>query len=245
MSAIDDLAATQSSNPDPVEAAELLAVLLGLPSVGLSIRSARIVGRGSKASADLYLSDGSCVTFESLRDFANPTRLAIEIAATTGATPRLKAPQAIRALSLLRAVSEHRETVTTDDLAVEWGTTYLQAAMPLDVDMDVQAQRWRAFSHLDGIDPYSTARAEGGTLAANSTVLVHTTGERLVRCGWFRDYVKRDDPTVSPQEIGHRMERVGWQRRGRTGRVKASQPGGTGVLAWSFYVVPADWEMRA
>lgn len=39
---------------DPIAAAEQLADLLGLRDVGLSIRGARIVGRGARASADIF-----------------------------------------------------------------------------------------------------------------------------------------------------------------------------------------------
>src|SRR5688572_4921663 len=98
MSAVDEMHAAQVADraPDAIAAAELLTELLGLADIDLTIRGARIVGRGSRASADLYLSDGTEVTFETLRDFANPTRLALELAACTGATPTLKAPQAIK-----------------------------------------------------------------------------------------------------------------------------------------------------
>src|SRR4051812_6191347 len=68
-------------------AAHDLAELLCLPTVGLGIDGARVVGRGSQASVDLYLSDLSTVASDSVRDFANSTRLAVEIAACTGATP--------------------------------------------------------------------------------------------------------------------------------------------------------------
>jgi hypothetical protein len=38
------------------------------------------------------------------------------------------------------------------------------------------------------------------------------------------------------------MERIGWHRRGQTGRIKATAPGRTGSLAWSFYLVAHGWE---
>lgn len=38
------------------------------------------------------------------------------------------------------------------------------------------------------------------------------------------------------------MLRVGWLRRGRDGRIKATPPARKGQLAWSFYVVTAGWE---
>ena len=64
------------SDEPEITAAEQLAILLDLPSVGLSVRGARVVGRGSRASVDIYLSDNSSIFFERFSDFANPTRLA-------------------------------------------------------------------------------------------------------------------------------------------------------------------------
>lgn len=233
------LEAELAGTRDPIAAAEQLAELLRLPDVGLAIRGARIVGRGSKASADLYLSDRTTVTFEALRDFANPRSLAVELAATTGATPNLKAPQAVQALALLRTIAEHYEVITTDDLAVEWGCTYLQAARALDVDMADQADRWRAFSQLAGV---TFGDVRDASIAAASLVLADRTGDRYVRCGWFREHARRDDPTAGPAEVAHRMERVGWKRRAKSGRIKATRPGHPGVLGWTFYVVPPGWE---
>lgn len=242
MSTIEELAALQL--PDPMTAAEQITALLDLPSVGLRIRGARIVGRGSSASADVFLSDNTTLTFETLRDVGNATRLALEVAACTGATPKLKATQAIRAVALLRALAEHHTTATTDDLTIEWCHAYLQDADVLDTTMSDQQQRWAAFSRLDAIDPYASARQNGGSLGAG-TVLRDVDGSRYVRTGWFRDYVRAGhDNTASPQQITQRVERVGWTRRGSRGAIKATRPGHTGALLWSFYIVPNGWEDR-
>lgn len=243
MSTVEELAAMQG--PDPIGAAEQLGALLDLASVGLTIRGARVVGRGSRASADIYLSDGTEITFETLRDIANPTRLALEIAACTGATPSLKAPQAIRAVSLLRALAEHHVTFTADEIAADWATSYLQTADVLDIDMADQSARWAAFTHMKAIDPVARARENGTAIAAATIVLRHSDGSRLVRCGWYRDAIRAQDSAISPQDLAHRMERVGWQRRGSTGRIKACQPLGAGRLSWTFYTVPKDWAERA
>lgn len=243
MSALDDLAATQAPGSlDAMTAAEQLAALLDLGTVGLSIRGARVVGRGSRASADLYLSDGSEVTFEALRDVANPTRLAVEIAACTGATPKLKVAAALQAVALLRALAEHEQDFTADEIATDWGTSYLQSSEQIGVDLGDQAQRWEAFSRLEGMNPAGQAREQGSTIATASSVLVHADGTRLVRCGWFKEYVRSQDATVNAQEIAHRMLRVGWQRRGARGAIKATRPGYRGQLGWTFYTVPAGWE---
>lgn len=95
-------ALSNGTPPNSEDAAIELAGLLGLPSVGLAVTGARIVGRGSRASADLSLSDDTTITFDSLRDFANPRVLAVEVTACTGATPALKPARAQQALALLR-----------------------------------------------------------------------------------------------------------------------------------------------
>ena len=243
MSATDQLAAEQAGPLDPMTAAERLSALLDLASVGLSIVGARVVGRGSRASADIRLSDGSEINFETIRDLANATRLCIEVAACTGATPRLKAPQAVQAVALVRCLAEHHHVVTDDQLATEWGLEFLEAADVLDVDLSVQGQRWDAFKRLETIDPIARYHHDGITVAKASLVLRDADGARLVRTGWFRAHVRASDHLVSPQEIAHRMERIGWTRpAGGTGRIKATRPGMPQHLAWSFYIVPEDWE---
>ena len=47
-----------------------------------------------------------------------------------------------------------------------------------------------------------------------------------------------------PEELARDMERVGWQRSGESGRIKASAPGRSRALGWSFYLVRAGWETR-
>lgn len=227
---------------DGLEAAKQLAALLDLQSVGLSIMGARMIGRGGGASADLILSDRSTITFEAVRDVANPGRLSTEVAACTGATPMLKREQALRAVALLRTIAMHQATFTADDIARDWGTDYLQAVEILDVDMDAQDQRWAAFSRLTTLEPGTRFRESGGHRAAATVALRDTQGNRYVRCGWFRECVRAQDSSASPQQLAIRMERVGWQKRGSSGRIKATRPGLRGQLGWTFFVVPPGWE---
>jgi hypothetical protein len=239
---VDQLAAEQNGAPDPISAAEQLGALLDLAAVGLTIRGARIVGRGARASADLRLSDGTEINFEAPRDVANPTRLAVEVAACTGATPKIKAPGALRAVALLRALAEHEEDFTADQLAIDWATSFLQSAARLAVDLNDQGARWEAFCALERTDPLARSREAGGNIASACTVLVNTDGVQLVRCGWFRAHARAEDPGASAQEIAHRVLRIGWQRRGTRGAIKATRPGHRGQLGWTFYTVPATWE---
>jgi hypothetical protein len=223
-------------------AAATLTKLLALNTVDLSVKSARIVGRGSRASVDLELSDGSWVYFERFADIGNPGRLVTEIVACTGAQPTLKSPEARQVMALIRTIAEHEETVTSDDIAREWGRSFLQAADELHVDMTDQAQRWGAFEHLDRIDPVAAYRQQGIPVAKACKVLVDLDGSRYARAGWLRAHVRHEDPSVSQAEIAHRMSRVGWLRRGREGLVKATAPTSSDTLSWAFYIVPRGWE---
>lgn len=241
MTTIDELQEMQGI-PDPIAAAEQLTVLLDLDSVGLSVRGARVVGRGSRASVDLRLSDKSEIQFEKVADVGNAGRLMLEVAACTGATPKIKAQQALRAVALIRALAEHEDVYTADQIATEWAASFLQSADVLTVDMADQAARWAAFSHLNSIDPEQAQRTSGASIASASTVLAHHDGTRFVRCGWMRAHVRSEDGSVSQVEIAHRLQRVGWTRRGSTGRIKATKPGHSGALAWTFYEVAAGWE---
>src|SRR4051794_26141190 len=165
---------------DPIGAAKQLAALLGLEQHGLEIRGARIVGRGGMASADLFLSDGSTITFESLRDVATPKTLALEVAACTGATPNIKGAQALQAVALLRAIGEHYETRTADQRYADLGLAYLQSAVQRPVDLNDQEARWEAFCALERSDPKADARLHDVTVAQASTVLVDPEGARYV-----------------------------------------------------------------
>jgi hypothetical protein len=205
-----------------------LEALWGLDTVGLTIVSARIVGRGSRSSADVYFDDASEITFEQLRDAARPSTLLPELAASVGALPGLKQHQALKGVTLLRRIAEHHVSFSEDEIARDWGTSYLQAAEVLDIDISDQAQRWGAFEALN--------RREG------QLVLRHHDGTRYVRCGWYRENVRVHDGTVSALDLAHRMERVGWLRRGTHGRIKATCPNRPETLVWTFYEVPAGWE---
>lgn len=248
MSVVDELAAAQAAahrngTADAGSAAEQLTAILDLASVELSVTGARVVGRGGTATAYLYLSDGSELVFERLRDMAKPPTLMVEVAACTGASPKLNQQQAIRAVALLRGLAAHEIAATVDELSREWGVSFLQSAAALEVDMDDQRQRWGAFSELERREPVADARAESKSVASASVVLCHLDGTRFVRAGWFRADVKSEDVTASPQEIAQRMRRVGWERRGRDGWIKATCPGAPRApLRWRFYIVAAGWE---
>ena len=246
MTSIEDLA-NEQRDTDPIAAAEYLATILDLPSVGLEVRGGRIVGSDMNATAYLYLVDDArqiTLTFESLRDFITPMKLTGQLALHTHATPKISQQAAARALAYLSILAEHQQTVTADQISAEWGISFLQRATPFDVAMRDQGQRWAAFKHIEDID--RNLDVEHRQFARSVVVLVDPEdGFRYVRTGWFREHVRQEDGLASPQEIAQRMERVGWRRRGKEGRIKATAPGRVGQLVWSFYVVAEGWEAAA
>lgn len=248
MNAVDQLAVMQSGTPDPIAAAEQLTVLFDLPSVGLRVTGARRFGSGSGASVEIDVSSvdgrgsGETLSFETTRDMASPAVLSAELVACTGAIPKMTRAQALKAVALTRTLAEHQTTASANDVASEWGLTFLQAADTLDVDLNDQAARWSAFSRLGEIEPYTIARENGRSIASACIVLRHSDGTKFVRAGWFQSHVRTLEVGVGQQQIAQRMARVGWTRRGSTGRIKATPPGRHGQLAWSFFLVPATWE---
>ena len=142
----------------------------------------------------------------------------------------------------MRALAERQQAVSENEIAVDWGASYLQAADVLDVDLNDQGERWAAFERLQNHDPWSRAREDGTSIAACGLVLRHIDGIRLVRCGWFAQYVRTLDAGTSQTALGARMARAGWTRRGGSGRIKATAPGREDTRGWNFWTVPADWE---
>lgn len=231
--------------PDPIAAAELIGEILNLGE--LRVTGARFVGRGGGASVDVDFNDGSRLSFEHARDIAKPMTLKTELAAQFGLARKINGEQTIQVIAALHTIAEHQESFDADEIARDRGTTYLQVADVIDVDMEDQVERWGAFTMLKDVDPVALRNlGEASSIAAGAPVLRHADdGTRYVRAGWFRTHVKTEE-SVSSTELAMRMQRVGWQRRGESGRIKATRPGFKDhVLAWSFYTVPSGWEAGA
>lgn len=222
------------------DATEQLAGLLGLVDVGVTVLGADIFGSGSRAAVEIRLSNGETMTFDTLREMTQPGILAAELVACTGATPKLAKPHALKVTALVRMIARTHRTMSDNDAAIEWGVGYLQGAEVLDFDLNDQGERWGAFSALAEMDPISHPAG----VPPPRWVLRHKDGTRLVRSSWFVTHVKQQD-SVSTQDIPTRMCRVGWERRGGEGRVKATRPKLKGQLNWAFFFVPAGWEDRA
>lgn len=248
MTTIDELAHAQSANgSDPLSPGEQLTALLDLPPRA-SILGARLAGQGSRASVEIDLANGDCMIFDTLRDMTRAGNLVAEVAACAGIVVSLKQLQLARAVVLVRALAERQETISDNGAAIDWGISYLQTAQVIDLDMNDQAERWAAFALLQeregAAERHNDASLEHSenSYAALTTYLRHTDGTAYVRCGWFYHYARRLDSGLSQEKVGKRMARVGWTKRGKYGRIKASRPGFDDTLAWNFYTVPSGWE---
>jgi hypothetical protein len=225
-----------------------LTKLLALHRVDKCIaRPPRVVGTGRAAVVYLYVTDTDGlaeqeIVFDRLADMAKPQTLLTELAACTGARPKLDQAKCLDVIALICEMAEHELTTTIDAQSREWGMRFLQSAQEIEVGFTDQAARWAAFSEwLEPRNPWATAREQGTTVAAASVILRHVGGTRYVRADWFRSYVRSDDP-ISPQEIRSRMCRVGWTHPGTEGRVKATRPGFPKTVTYAFWTVPPGWE---
>lgn len=227
---------------DPLAAAEEINGILKLREAGYWITGARFVGRGAAASCDLFLNDGTTITFERVSDMAAPMKVRTALAATLGLPRKVDGNQTIRLIASAHRLAEHQASYDADEVAREWGSSFLQAAPVIDVDMADQRERWGAFDSLSGIDPTALrASGEVGSIAAGSPVLRDVHGIRYVRTGWFRAHVRAEE-SISSVELANRMQRVGWTRHGESGRIKATRPNFPDQWIWTFYAVPATWE---
>jgi hypothetical protein len=222
-------------------AAMALTELLDLTTVNVRIQAARVFGKGSNAAVEIDMTNGETLSFGSLREMMRPQAVIAEVAACTGATPTLKQAQCAHAITLVKAVAKVVEMHTENDIAREWGRDYLRVAQTIDIDINDQAERWGAF-HLiaEHGDPYVGGTGVGNAPAAG-LVLRHRDGSRFVRTLWFERYVKSRDSSVSRTVIGPRMAKVGWERRGKHGDIKATSPSRNETKTYPFWVVPANW----
>lgn len=236
---------TPTTTAQPASDAVELAKLLALDTLDppLTIAEASVIGDGADATAYISYSDDTEMSM-TLREMCSPSKLMAEVVATTGAVPKLNQQRAMQAVALLKRHAQHIRSMSETDEAVEWGVNFLQAAETIDVDLMDQGERWAAFSKLAETDPRARHRECNISVAAASIVLRGVDGTRLVRTDWMRAYVRSIEPRTTPAQIAALMQRVGWQRRGKEGRWKATRPGLPGQLNWSFWIVPKDWDDR-
>lgn len=153
------------------EPADELTALFGLEMIGARVTGATMYGRGSNADVRIHLTGDRRIDLNPIGKYTAASKLANELALQVGVAVALKAPQVVRFSALVNRLADHRDTLTEENRAADWGISYLQAAQSLTITMSDQRERWAAFQRLEHIDPVSCARADGTSIAVGSLVL--------------------------------------------------------------------------
>ena len=186
MSGVDEPRAEQHATPNTAAMLRTLSELLGITEVGLLVVGVTIFGAGPRRSVrSPVCPNGTTMYVERFADVTMATKLSTIVVTYTGTPVKITGGQATRAAALMRRLAELHDVMTGDDIAWDWGTTFLQSAEAVAVDLRDQASRWDAFPKLYGHDPVTSSRERGCSIARGSYLLVDASGARLVRCGWF------------------------------------------------------------
>lgn len=224
---LDDVLSDVESTPSR----EQLAELLGLEAIGRRITRIIAHGRGGKAYVRIDLDNNERIELDPLGAYSSPAKMNFEIAAQIGSRPRLKGTDVQEVGTLIHGLAQRYESVQTADRAWEIASEYLRGAVICDVDMADQASRWRAFKHL-----------EGGAKLLHNTVLRDTNGSRYVRTLWLTEYLRAHCDAGEAASMKDQLERYGWRKAGKEGRIKAKNPAFDQSLVWAFLIVPDGWE---
>ena len=104
-----------------------------------------------------------------------------------------------------------------------------------------QGQRWAAWKRIYELDLPKDGSPEA--FAQQMVVPRDTgTGDRYVLASWVQTYLRRYGLRENPSEIANLLGHLGWRSRGKTGRIKATEPGGANERGMAFYIVPGGWE---
>jgi hypothetical protein len=234
----DNIPVTPASAPSGIESAlRAMSEVVGIAQHGVQFTSVRIVGQlGMRASVDLELSNDERLYFASMRELTGAKTLGLELTFATGFEIVLDDQAVRRFVALLRTAAERIQSMTDDEVATDWAD-YLRGAEHVPVDMADQQSRWQAFARLRDIEASLVEREVARAVLDDDGVL-------YVRSSWFCDHVRRHDPHIGTNaRIIEQMRRLGWQRRGTRGYIKATDPDGTAKpILWAFLIVASDWE---
>ena len=235
-----------STDPPPPRSALCNALTARLKLVdGITALGAEVHGSGLTAIVTISLSNGETIEVDRYQHLLQPQALGGLVIAATGNPVTFTGRECALVAAAVTKLSARREQIGANDLAREWGIAFLRAtaANAIDLDMSDQAERWAAFHRLDDIDPMALSRVDQMSVAAHCVVLRDLQGTRYVHSGWYQSHIRRDvAPTIGPPELVNRMCRVGWDRSGQRGRIKATNPARKEVILLPFYRVPAGWE---
>jgi hypothetical protein len=237
------------NGPDPVTPDERSALLrdqltaaLKLDGSGIEVVGAEKHGQGIGALCAIHLSNGETIEVDHFHDLLQMRRLTAAVIESTGTPVSFKQADCPKVAALVVKLADWHETATANDLARDWGLGFLAAAEVIEVELDDQAGRWAAFCLLDRLDPLGAARREAKSIAACSTVLRDAAAIRYVHSGWFLAYVRREAQPIGAGELLNRMSRIGWERRGGRGRIKATNPSRPEAIWLPLYLVAEGWE---
>jgi hypothetical protein len=170
--------------------------------------------------------------------------LVAEVVAVTGGAPKLKSADAMMVGQLVRMLAQRVAIETDLDRAREWGLDFRRRAEIIDVDLNSQPERYRAFEYaVRRGDEIEKSRMVGEQVADKALLMRHTrTGEEYTVASWFTAYVRqREGSAFSPQAIATLMARAGWAKHGQRGDVKATRPGFPGSLKLRLWRIPVGW----
>jgi hypothetical protein len=234
---------------DPAqELRQRLTAALKVGPADLEVVGAEIHGtRGPQAVCAIHLrqrATGELVSIDLYRysQLMQGAQLSAIVAAFTGVGETFTA----RECALVTRLAAHDNTVDENEIAEDWGMAWLGAADVWHVDLGDRRQRWGALTGWKDRDPVALSRTDHRSVAAHGVDLLDSDGTRYVHSRWFFEFVKRDcSGLLGAPELYGRMCRVRWERRGRRGRIKASDPDGPGELQAPVFIVPAGWEARS
>lgn len=234
---------------DPAqELRQRLTAALKVGTADLEVVGAEVHGtRGPQAVCAIHLrqrTTGELVSIDVYRysQLMQGAQLSAIVAAFTGVGETCTARECALVAGLVTRLAAHDNTVDENEIAEDWGTAWLGAADVWDIDLGDRGQRWGALTGWKDRDPVALSRADHRSVAAHSVDLRNSDGNRYVHSRWFFEFVKRDcSGLLGAPELYGRMCRVGWERRGRRGRIKASNPDGRGELQAPVFIVPAGW----
>jgi Bifunctional DNA primase/polymerase, N-terminal/Primase C terminal 1 (PriCT-1) len=217
---------------EAVASLEELTGILGLDQAGKRVDRVRVYGRGGRAHVCIYLDDGERIVLDPLGACSSAPKLTVELASQAGATPTLKAPDVATAFKLFYLLGEHQDAGEIAPRAWELGAEYLRAAVCADVAMGEQASRWRAFLALESAKRHDIVLRD------------LETGVRYVRAQWVMEHLRDRTNPGEPAAMMAELERLGWAKCGKEGRIKATQPEFGRALQWAFYSVEDGWEQE-
>jgi hypothetical protein len=220
-----------------------LADAIKITAADLQVTGAELHGRGLSAVGAIHLDNGVSIEIDRYAQLNQPAALAGLVSFYTGVGESFTKDQCSKVAGLVSRLAAHQNEIGANEIAGDWGHSFLYAAPVLDANLSDQHERYGAWNRLADIDPVALSKENHLSVAKNSYVIRDVDGTRYVHSGWFHSHVTRDLHGLigSPELIG-RMCRIGWGRRRGRGRIKATEPRTGNVLFLPFLLVPVGWE---